>query len=384
MDTKTENLARNHISHRVLQSVINKNDSALLKSSEIIEHLNQCQKCSELIEIIKDVKAFAGRTKPDADLNHPPRIDLAETITRAYEQSLSPKEAANFLSHLETCSQCFNYVGLVLEDSFSPLPENIETELEVYSNISIAEKALELIPSQPSKTTIKLNIIWEKMKSIFSGVFEIIKQKPAPRLAFVVILIIGIAIGQGQFREWRAMVHTKAGMEHLQNTWKITDDDLRPPGNFPRSIFSITHSPESTEGTAPSVSEFETALRWDENNKEAKRGLAIYWCFTGNLAGADSLLRTILVLDKLDFEAWNLLGLVAARQENSTRALNAFEKALQIRPDYAEAAYNRAMVLQQLGHLEKAKKAWQEYLKIESQSEWSEVAKKRLSSFNSP
>ncbi|MFQ5864373.1 MAG: tetratricopeptide repeat protein [bacterium] len=380
MSINTEHLKTKHISHTVLKSVITKKDFHLLKSSEIKEHLKSCSRCSEIIEIIKDAQQFAGQTKPDSELGHPSRLYLNETITRVYDQSLSAQEAANFLHHLETCSQCFNYVELVLEDSLTPLPENVEQELALYSKISIAEQALGLVPSH-SVPTVRWQKIWGKVKSISAGILEPVTLRPAVGFALLILLIIGLTVGQSQLRTWRAGVYTKAGMNLLREVWTITDDDLRPSGNFPMSIFSITHGPGWSEAAEPAREDFASALKWDKNNKAAKRGLAIYWCFTGHLEHADSLLGDLLEQDNMDYESWNLLGLVAARRDNITTALNAFERALEIRPDYPEAAYNRAMILQQVGRLEEAKKAWKDYLRIDSQSEWSKVAEKILSSF---
>ena len=381
-----ENIAKdsndNHITQKALNHLL-KNDSFNLLPSKIKKHLNQCDSCREFMDILEEAKQIAAGTKPDASIYHPSRLDLSETIVRIYDQSIRPREAANFLNHLQTCSQCFEYVGSVFEESLSLLPENIEEELAGYSKISIAEKVLESVPQKHSRKTAELLNIWGKSKQKIDGFFETIRLQPAWGLALVALLVVGIAVGQGPFREWRAGVHTKEGMILLQKTWTVTEDDLRPPGAFPKSIFSITHSTESEE-TEPAASKFETALGWDENNRAAKRGIAIYWYFRWNSVRADSLLQTLLAQDSLDFEAWNILGLVAARQEDRLKALSAFDKALQIQPDYAEAAYNRALVLQQLGRLEEAKKAWQYYLEIDNQSDWSSVARKRLSSIEYP
>ncbi|MFQ6112616.1 MAG: tetratricopeptide repeat protein [bacterium] len=378
MDINTGDLKTNHISHSDLKSMITKRD-CLSSSPEIREHTKYCNRCNEIIQIIKDAQEFAGQTKPDTQLNHASRLYLSETIAKLYEHSLTPKEAANFLSHLAVSPHCFDYVKRLLEDSLTPLPENIEKELALYSRISIAEQALQLT-SPPLEPTEKPESIWEKIENMVKGTVQTVRLRPAPSFALLAALIIGIVIGQSQFKRWRAAVHTKAGMIHLQKAWTITDEDLRPAPDFPLSIFSVTHGTRASEGTDPAVQDFKTALEWDKNSRAAKRGLAIYWCFAAELERADSLLRALLEQDDSDYEAWNILGLVAARHDDNVAALNAFERALEILPDYPEAAYNRAMILQQLGRQEEAKKAWQDYLIIDNRSEWSKVAQRRLSS----
>jgi hypothetical protein len=377
MNSITEDAKHEHVTMRDLRQVSEK-DFLNLLSADTKKHLNHCQRCREFVDILKEAKQIAGRTKPDTSVSHSSRLILSETISQIYEQSLSPKQAANFLSHVQSCSQCFAHVALVLEESLSPLPENMEEELAGYANISIAEQALKLAPPMPSKQSGALIIIWGKSKQSIQGIFDSFRLKPTWGFAFVALVIIVFVAGLAPFKEWRAQVHTRGAMVLLQNSWTITADDLRPPGNFPRSIFTITHSAEPSPQTEPIVTEFEKALKWDKNNRAAIRGLAIYWYFYGNSVRADSILLTLLAEDSLDFESWNILGLVAAREGDSIKALTAFDKTLKIQPDFAEAAFNRALVLQQLGRLEEAKKAWKYYLDIDTQSDWASVARRRL------
>ena len=63
-------------------------------------------------------------------------------------------------------------------------------------------------------------------------------------------------------------------------------------------------------------------------------------------------------------EAYNNMGIVLQEQERLEEAIEAFKKALSIKPDYAEAYYNMGNALQEKGKLEEAIKAYSKALSI--------------------
>ena len=345
------------------------------------DHLKTCEQCSELVNILKLAREISHSLKPDNEWLHPSTLQLSETITKIYENSISGQEAANFINHVESCSLCFNFVAMTVEESLIPVPDEVLEDIKVYSDISLAEKALQSVKNDhwlhSSKETIE-RISLFAIRS-FKRLIASLKPQPAFGLAGgLALVLVTFFVGQQPFRVWRANVNSHEGIEILKATWTITDADYRPPGDFSKSMFSIPHSASQSDNQDPERASFQTALEWDGENFAALRGLAIYWYFRGNLLRADSLANVLLKLNVADFEAWNLLGLVHARNEQISEALNAFKKALQIKADYAEAAYNRALVLQQFGRFEEAKNAWQEYLEVDQQSEWAGAVRKRI------
>lgn len=86
-----------------------------------------------------------------------------------------------------------------------------------------------------------------------------------------------------------------------------------------------------------------------------------------------------------DARAWNDLAAahyaLAVRDDRAAQlpqALVAVERALQKDPRRAEALFNRALILQQMGLHDAARKAWQQYLEVEPGSEWSVEARRHL------
>lgn len=281
------------------------------------------------------------------------KIPKRGTVIDNYlDGKLSNDETEKFEEHFFNCDICFKEVKFKEE-----LRSLIKDEGEVLFK--------EFLHKTPAS---------QKNKNIIDKLFEILSPKPVWIPALSLILIVITIAGRTPFMVWRSNKNTIEGMLVLRNNWTITSDDLRPSDEFPLSIFSITHGAPETN---PAINKFQKALEWNPTNTDAKRGIAINYYFLGNYDKVDSLLRVIISQDSLDFKSWNMLGILSVYQQDSTTALSAFNKSLQIQPEYKESAYNRAELLQKLHRYVEAKNAWNYYLRLDQRSEWAEVAKKR-------
>ncbi len=86
-----------------------------------------------------------------------------------------------------------------------------------------------------------------------------------------------------------------------------------------------------------------------------------------------------------DAQNWSDLAaaLYAAALQNERpslypRALDAADRALLIAPDFPEALFNRALIIERLGLTVAARDAWNRYLQIDPESQWSDEARQRL------
>ncbi|MFQ5708740.1 MAG: tetratricopeptide repeat protein [bacterium] len=333
-----------------------------------------------LFELVDQLQTTAGPERQSPPKSEKPVtfLELDDLLMQAFSGNLGAPQAQRLLDALLTSPLCYQRILIKLSEA---TPELVPKQIPEMAQVPVRSDAsilADVVAGGGHKGKFNL---WATLKKLTTGLkvrLHPLNLRPAAwGLTAAALVLLLLVVGQGRFRSWRAEINTRAGLEQLHEQWTITDADLRPPGDFPRSIFSVTLGAEPAPGSDPALP-FENALKWNKKNRAAKHGLAIAWYFTGQYAKADSLVNALISEDSLDHEAWNMRGLLAAQRENSDRAIEAFNRALRIRPDYAEAAYNRALLLQQTGQLKEARKAWQEYLKIDKISTWSETARKQL------
>jgi len=71
------------------------------------------------------------------------------------------------------------------------------------------------------------------------------------------------------------------------------------------------------------------------------------------------------------------------RLEDLTRAVDAADRATRIAPGMPEAWFNRALAIERIGGLrEEAKRAWEDYVKVDATSEWSAEAKRHIAALS--
>ena len=55
-----------------------------------------------------------------------------------------------------------------------------------------------------------------------------------------------------------------------------------------------------------------------------------------------------------------------------------YKKAIQVEPEFADAHFNLAMVLEALGNDRRARDHWRRYLELDPASKWAEFIRRRL------
>jgi len=83
-------------------------------------------------------------------------------------------------------------------------------------------------------------------------------------------------------------------------------------------------------------------------------------------------------LDHDFLEAWTQLGCVLSEVGDQAGAKAAFQIALDRHPDYPEAHFHLAGVLEQLGQPDEAAEHWRKYLEFDQRGPWAEIARERL------
>lgn len=99
---------------------------------------------------------------------------------------------------------------------------------------------------------------------------------------------------------------------------------------------------------------YQQALRLQPEHAAALQLLGGLARRRGDDAAAESLLRRSLAADARQPHVWNNLGNLLLASARAEEALAGYERALQLQPPYADAHYNRARALHQLGRLPEA------------------------------
>ena len=92
------------------------------------------------------------------------------------------------------------------------------------------------------------------------------------------------------------------------------------------------------------------------------QGLALHQ--KGMLEEAEAIYQLILVIDENHFDALQLLGALSIQTKKFTKAVNFLNKALQIRPNYAEGHSHLGLALKELRFLEKALSSYDKAIEI--------------------
>jgi tetratricopeptide (TPR) repeat protein len=98
----------------------------------------------------------------------------------------------------------------------------------------------------------------------------------------------------------------------------------------------------------------------------------------GDTSGARERYLMTLELDEDYVEARANLGCVLAETGQAELAIAAFEGALSSHPDYPDAHYHLARLLDDLGRFGEAEGHWREFVELAPESPWAEEARTRL------
>jgi tetratricopeptide (TPR) repeat protein len=137
----------------------------------------------------------------------------------------------------------------------------------------------------------------------------------------------------------------------------------------------------AAEGHGAQAAEaFRMSLMEDPHVAETHFRLAEVLYRSGNLAGALERYYAAVELDHQHLEAWTQAGCVLTETGDYQGAAHAFQIALRVHPEYADAHLHLAEALCQLGRRTEAAEHWRRYLTFDQRGPWAEAARGRLAS----
>ncbi len=123
------------------------------------------------------------------------------------------------------------------------------------------------------------------------------------------------------------------------------------------------------------------SLMEDSDAPEVQFHLAEALYRQGNSQGAIERYYIAAELDHNYLEAWTQIGCILAERGQFGPAVEAFDIALDIHPDYPDVHLHKAETLYQAGRWPEAVLHWQKYLEFDQTGPWAEATLKRLEEF---
>jgi len=116
--------------------------------------------------------------------------------------------------------------------------------------------------------------------------------------------------------------------------------------------------------------------RPDEEEAHFHLAEALYRC--GRTRAALERYHAAVERDHDYIEAWTQLGCLHAELGEFEQALDAFEVALKVHPDFPDAHWHKGEILHRLGRTMEAVPHWERYLTFDVRGPWAETARQRL------
>ena len=123
---------------------------------------------------------------------------------------------------------------------------------------------------------------------------------------------------------------------------------------------------------------YKKALSLDPTLSNALTNLGNLEYRRGDLEKAERYYRSALECDPEQPEALYNLGFLHFEREELDAAIQFFREALGSDPSFADAHFNLAMALEERGHGAAARPHWQQYLSLEPEGSWADIAEKHL------
>ena len=201
------------------------------------------------------------------------------------------------------------------------------------------------------KPLAQLQIIAENHRSILAYLGDI-RMTPTGQLVFnfdpatrVNTRVLGLPSGKQTAREWFERGKTLEEEEDLGGAEKAYLKALSLQPQFPEAYFNLGNVLQEQ----------------------------------GRLGVATKALQTCLAQDPEFVAAWSTLADIQAILERHEEAIESLKQAIRVSPSFADAHFNLASCLERKGRHREASRHWAEYMKLDPDSPWAEVARCQLS-----
>lgn len=123
---------------------------------------------------------------------------------------------------------------------------------------------------------------------------------------------------------------------------------------------------------------FENAYKADTSNLEPLYGQAMYWQNQQNYTEAKKVFRRIILRDRSYAKSYYNTGWMLLQEDSTEKAIRQFDIAIQNKPDYADAYYNRGICNEILGNYAEALEDYKQALSFNMDNPQYKEAQQRV------
>ncbi len=300
-----------------------------------------------------------------------------DVLIRFFNRELDESEVTQVFRHLNRCDLCRHTAILYFhqiqtEENIDDILKEFEDHpalkpYHIFDRLFPSKK-----PDKAKRTRNPLAAIWRWLISPDAGL------RWAAALATIVLMVV--IWGKPAYKHWKSASLLNQSRLLMTEQLAISDREaLRPSGGFDYAEFGITRD-VSGESEAPWVTGLKKSIELNPRNAEAYQLLgAYYFYFKNDLELAEAYYSKALSIDSTLASVYNDLGVLRWKRSECKSAIPFFKKALKFQPDLKEALYNLAMVYQHFPEFrQEALAIWEAYLKLDSDSNWSKIARMHL------
>ncbi|HYP27712.1 MAG TPA: tetratricopeptide repeat protein [Blastocatellia bacterium] len=334
-------------------------------------------KLQEVASLLADKLKFGNYSAPGANkISQCP--DEAELLSYA-EKRVSPKRRARLEAHMADCGDCRETLVLFARISGEEV-ENGEAVTRSMSDDLIrrqTDKVLALIADDEAKQFTSRPEP-EPAKPARSGFFVSYAQ-----LGFAATLVIIAAVAIGYMVTDTRNAQDE-GMQALASA--IKNDrriNLRISGGFDYAPNPVTRGDRTNDELQFDIALNKLEFAEDESAPaEARLALARIYLSRdkpGDAQRALSILREISARAGATPELLNDTGVALYQLEQFPEAITAFSEALEKKPDFQEALFNRGLANVRAWFYNAARRDLQQFIDVTSDERWKQEAMERLS-----
>ena len=333
----------------------------------------------ELVRLLFGGSRHGGEAT--SDQNQKLGCPYESEILAYIEGRLTPLRRVQLDTHFADCGDCREFFALFVRASTEP----VDMPDAFASSVAMAPHDLE-IRNQSAKVLAMIeedDISYRTAHSHDASPERKGFYISLPRLAFAATALLAVTIGSLWFF-MKTSPSDQLAMQALADALRTERrTSVRISGGFEYSPHPVTRGAADTSNNLHFERAFSKLKSAEKPSAPARERLVLARAYlargaSGDASRARTILEEIASSGDQSFEVENDKGVALFELENYQAALAAFNKALEKKPDFYEALFNKALVEEKLKLYSDAIRDWESFIKSTPDSKWREEAQQNL------